>query len=107
MSARLKIPLRRFCIEAIPEQMHGVYAFWRPRTGDFIYVGKAKNLTIRKRLKSHWHRSHSKELNLWLNAFPGQIEICYLPVERDKIDRVEDILIKKWNPKTNKNQKRR
>lgn len=97
---REKLPLRRPNIEAIPEAMKGVYGIWCRTNGKCIYVGKAEN-SIQLRLKSHWRRSHNPGLRLWITEFGEYLDICYLSVKDEKIDKMETRLIRAWRPETN------
>ena len=79
----------------------GVYAFWCRTNGKCIYVGKARERPIRERLREHWNRSHNESLRLWLEAFGEILDVCYISVERGKIDALERRLIRMWNPEAN------
>ena len=89
-------------ISLIPKSLFGVYAFWNPYNGKCIYVGKAKESSIRDRLKTHWKYSHNEELRLWIAAFHAKLDICYMTAEKADIDTLERRLIKMWKPETNK-----
>lgn len=89
-------------IAQIPEDLRGIYCFWTHNR--CIYVGKADKLPIRKRLMSHYKKSHNDDLNLWLNS-SIVIEYTYLvvePADSKVIDETERIFIKKFRPVTNK-----
>lgn len=88
--------------KAIPERIVGIYVFRCRPTKTFIYVGKAKNQPLKRRLLSHWDKSHSEKLTLWLNAFGKDIDVCYRETDVTKIDRLEKLLIRKWKPEANK-----
>jgi len=98
---RNKMPLRFHNIDHMPSNITGVYAFWCRVTGKCIYVGKAKERPIQKRLKEHWRGSDIRNLQLWIQAFGQFLDICYLPVKYEKINQVEVRLIKMWHPEIN------
>ena len=93
-------------ISRIPRAIIGVYAFWRRDNGKCIYVGKAKDRPIRDRLGDHWRGSHNETLRLWIQAFGDNLDVCYTPTVRDKIDTYERRLIKAWKPEANKQYNR-
>ncbi|MDA8009044.1 MAG: hypothetical protein MPK75_04925 [Alphaproteobacteria bacterium] len=101
------MPLRFQTIDYMPRHIRGVYAFWYPDTGKCIYVGKAEKQSIRTRLMQEWQNSHNANLKLWMRVYGDSLEICYLPVKDEKIDRMESKLIRMWNPTTNIRKKRR
>lgn len=55
----------------------------------------------------HWRNSHNENLKLWINAFGKFLDICYLSVKDDKIDRMETKLIQMWHPETNTQKQRK
>ena len=89
-------------IVAIPKDVSGVYAFWCREKERCIYVGMAKDQSIRTRVLQHWRGSHNEKLNLWLREFGDYLDVCYMSVRGDRIARFEDRLIKLWNPEANK-----
>lgn len=109
-SARLKRPLTRSNINSMPHDKSGVYGFWcRNRC---IYIGKteSKDQSIRNRVMSHWIKSHNKALRDWINLHSEFLDICYIPVKRsriEKVDKLETKLIRMLNPETNNKKKRR
>lgn len=103
-----KFPLRRINIDAMDPNLHGLYGFWCRTTGKCIYVGKAEKRPIRTRLLEEWRDSHNKTLRRWISAFGDYLEVCYLPVaRRDRIDRMETMLIRAWSPEANIKKQRR
>ena len=108
-----KLPLRRSNIERMPNEP-GIYGFWCRGTGRWIYVGMARDQTVRERVMQHWGNSSNKKLNAWIRFFGDSLEICYLKIPHDKIrqlghqlDHLETRLIRMWNPETNIKKKRR
>lgn len=99
--------LSRISIERIPPDKIGVYAFWNPKNGKCIYVGKAEHQPIKERLRNHWRKAENEKLRLWIEALGAQIKICYLPLGRNKIDKYETRLIRAWNPEANIQKKRK
>ncbi len=99
---RPKFPLRRIHIETRAPDAPGLYGFWCRTNGKCIYVGKAEKQTIKARLRQEWANSHNKTLKMWISAFGNFLDFCYLPVsQRGKIDRMETMLIRAWNPEAN------
>jgi len=87
----------------MPESVVGLYAFWYRPTGRCIYIGKAKDQPIKKRLYNHWRGVSSNDtLQLWLKAFASHMDFCYISVKQDYIDRWERRLIRRWHPEANK-----
>ena len=101
------MPLSISSIERIPPSVMGVYAFWNPANGKCIYVGQAKCQPIKERLRAHWRNADNEKLRLWIQALGARIKICYLPLERGKIDKCETRLIRVWNPEANIQKKRK
>ena len=93
-------------ISQMPQGTIGVYAFWRRDNGKCIYVGQAKERPIRKRLLEHWRGSHNEALKLWIRVFGRDLDVCYLSVQRDRIDDLERRLIRALKPETNIQHKR-
>ena len=91
-------------IERIPDELIGVYSFWCNRI--CVYVGKAKNQPIKKRLSQHYMYCHNDELKLWLSS-SHLIEFKYDAVKSvDLIDVKERKTIKEFAPLTNKTLKK-
>ena len=93
-------------ISRVPRAIVGVYAFWCRDNGKCIYVGQASDRPIRDRLREHWRGSHNETLKLWIQAFGENLDVCYTPTVRDKIDTYERRLIKAWKPEANKQHNR-
>ena len=90
-------------IHSIPESIVGVYVIWCPKTDVCIYVGKAEESPVKKRLTDHWRGSHNKDLKSWLKALGNDnVEVCYRKTEKHMIDCLEKRLIHLWKPETNK-----
>ena len=92
-------------IEGIPNNVYGVYAIWSKTDGKCIYVGHAKEQSIRQRLRQHWNGSHNVKLKSWIKAFGKHLELCYVAfacIEFERISQLEKRLIKAWKPETNK-----
>lgn len=87
-------------IERVPDSIFGVYSFWSKSI--CIYVGKAKNQPIKKRLEQHYMNCHNENLRLWL-ASSHKIEFRYKSMTSiDLIDVTERKIIKDLAPLTNK-----
>jgi len=93
---------RRANIESRVPANAGIYLFWSGRL--CVYVGQAKNL--QDRLMSHWRKSHSDEINLWIAALGSHLCISYERVEVN-LGRAEQHLIDRYSPHLNKINARR
>lgn len=92
-------------IEKIPQSDKGVYAFWHRRR--CIYVGKSDQ-SIRERLRQHWNGETNQKLRRWINALGKDLDICYLRIQsKHQIDRIERHFIKRWDPETNTQHRRK
>lgn len=89
-------------INRVPESVFGVYAIWYKDKAKCIYVGKAEERPIRKRLKEHWNGSHNETLMLWIRSFSYNLYVCFMPADKAKISCLERRLIKLWKPEANK-----
>jgi excinuclease UvrABC nuclease subunit len=95
------IPFRLAAFEALPFDKHGLYSFWYKRT--CIYVGKAENSSIRKRLTEHWTKTHNDYLADWINAKGPDLRIKVKVIEtRAEIEIFERFFIRKFKPLANK-----
>ena len=94
-------------LAAIPRDIIGVYAFWFRSTGKCIYVGESTKQTIKMRLHQHWRGSHSAKLQLWMQAYGEDLNVCYAPVARNRIKKLEQRLIERWIPEANDRHKPR
>tara|TARA_Y100001954_G_C15631776_1_gene513072 strand:- start:144 stop:491 length:348 start_codon:yes stop_codon:yes gene_type:complete len=86
-------------IQKLPEDVHGIYAIWSRTT--CIYVGKAENQSLKKRLTQHYSRCHNEKLKAWINS-SHQLWFGIEPVTNlEAIDAKERNRIKKYAPLTN------
>ena len=95
-------------IATVPRDMIGVYAFRFRKTGKYVYVGKAEDRPLKKRLHDHWRKSHNETLQLWIKVFGDQLDICYASValeQRNRIGTLERRLIRLWSPEANSQHK--
>ena len=53
-------------IQKLPEDVHGIYSIWSRTT--CIYIGKAQNQSLKKRLLQHYSRCHNEKLKAWINS---------------------------------------
>ncbi|WP_423908624.1 GIY-YIG nuclease family protein [Candidatus Spongiihabitans sp.] len=104
---RNKMSFRHHNIDSIPPHIKGVYGFWCRTNGKCVYVGKAEKQSIKDRLTQHWRNSHNENLRLWIKAFGAFLDICYLSVKDNRIDKMETKLIQIWHPETNISKQRR
>ena len=103
---RTVVPWSYPSIQDVPGGMWGVYAFWCRDTGKCVYVGQAAEQQIRERLRDHWRGSHNRMLSLWIRAFGQHLSVCYAPVQKSRIDKLEQRLIRLWMPEANIRHKR-
>lgn len=96
---RRKVPFKLVHISRIPPTFFGVYSFWHKRR--CIYIGQAKSQPIRDRLYQHFKESHSDRLNDWIMAYGADLTVCYVQLEKRRIDRAERRLIKVKKPFAN------
>jgi len=99
------MPFRRHVIDRIPANARGGEGFWH--RSKCLYIGKAKDQPIKNRFKQHWNYSHNVELRRWIKAFDQHIQICYLPVDNAKINKMEKRLIQALLPETNQTNRRK
>lgn len=98
-----KLPWSHLAIVGIPDNICGVYAIWSRKNGKCIYVGQAKEQSIKQRLRQHWRGSHNEMLKSWIKVFGKELQMCYVACsEPSKIGLLEKRLIKVWKPETNK-----
>ena len=83
-----------------PADEHGLYSFWRGPI--CIYVGKAKEQALRKRLLQHYTACKNPELKLWLKSSYDVLFEYETVANNDAIDAKERKAIKKLAPLTNK-----
>ena len=105
--ARVILPWSYPTLSQMPDEISGVYAFWCRDNGKCIYVGKARDRSIRERLKTHWRGSHNEILGLWIQVFGDTLDVCYISMDTNKIDTLERRLIKAWKPEANKQHSQR
>lgn len=89
-------------IMQIPEEWAGVYIIWCHSTKVCVYVGQAKEQSIRARLLQHQRHSHNEKLNQWIRAFSKYLHVCYKQCNGAQIDALERRLIRVWKPEANK-----
>lgn len=86
-------------IQKLPEDVHGIYSIWSRTT--CIYIGKAQNQSLKKRLLQHYSRCHNEKLKAWINS-SHQLWFGVEPVTNmGSIDAKERNRIKKYAPLTN------
>ena len=83
-----------------PEHEFGVYSIWSKNI--CIYVGLAKEQSIRVRLRQHYSGSHNDILDSWIKS-SHPLWFHYESVENKKaIEAKERIRIKRFAPIANK-----
>lgn len=89
-------------IMSVPRTLVGVYVFhYGPL---FIYVGKAGDRSIQKRLGEHYNGSHNPKLAIWIRALDGDIMFSYVPCDREVIDDLERSMIQHLQPEANQHR---
>ena len=89
-------------IESLDREIRGLYVFVCRKRNKCIYVGKS--LDLKKRLTSHWRRSHNHELRQWIRHFGQMLDIRYRAVRNSTETNLEDLetrLIRSLKPKVN------
>ena len=89
-------------IMSVPQTLVGVYVLYYKSL--FIYVGKAADRPIRKRLEEHFNGSHNKKLAVWIKALDGNIMFHYVRCGKTKIDDLERSMIHHLQPTTNQHR---
>lgn len=93
-------PFNISTIEALPARAVGVYGIWY-KNQCCIYIGSAKNQSIKKRLLQHWAGSHNADLRDWLKAVSSDLNFTYIEIDQENIRQIESRLIRKLKPVTN------
>lgn len=88
-------------IRKLPPSSIGIYGFWNRNNGRCIYIGQAKDRSIKDRVHDHWRQSHNSHLSLWIRAYPKILDICYVEAAFDQVDRLEQLLIGRLRPEAN------
>lgn len=96
-----RVDLSYRAIELMPNGVIGVYAFWSKSTKRCIYIGKAKDQPIYRRLKAHLKESHNFRLRMWIKYRGADLQFCYAQVAENHVCRVEKWLIRQWRPDAN------
>ena len=104
---RMIMPLGYYNIAQIPDNIKGLYGIWYRKNNKCIYVGKAAKQSIKDRLMQEWRASHNERLKRWIKVYGNSMDVCYLQVNDDRIDKMETRLIQKWHPETNIMKKRK
>ena len=95
------IPFRLSSFELFSPDDHGLYSFWFRKT--CIYVGKAEDSSIKKRLTDHWTRTHNDYLRYWIDAKGPKLRIKTKIINNKKdIEIFERFYIRKFRPLANK-----
>ena len=96
-----QIRFTRANLDKLPPDAFGIYGVWyRKRC---IYVGKAKDQPIARRLQQHWRAAQNPDLANWLKAKGPELRIAY-QVENDKsrINELERTYIRRFQPLANR-----
>ena len=95
-----KLPFNWANIDRISDKVIGIYIFWR---GPFcLYVGKAKDQALKKRIRRHYTECHNPWLALWLKS-GHKISFSYEAVSnKASVDAKERNRIRSLKPLTNK-----
>ena len=89
-------------IMSVPRTLIGVYVFYYGSI--FIYVGKAAERPIQKRLEEHYNGSHNERLAVWIRALDGNVMFSYVSCEWARIDDLERSMIHHLQPTTNQHR---
>ena len=95
-----QIRFRLIDFDKIPHDAHGIYAIWyRQRC---VYVGQAARQTIADRLRQHWRKTHSANLQMWIDAEGANLRVAYHVVaDVATIKDCEDFFISRFEPYAN------
>ncbi len=97
--SRLRFRVKDF--DKIPPDAFGVYGLWFQQK--CIYIGKAKEQPIPRRLEQHWKGSHNLLLAAWISSKGSNLLVAYSKIkDLDRIDNFEKHCIKRFQPLTNK-----
>ena len=96
-----QLRFRKSDFNKIPDDVFGVYGLWfRKRC---IYVGKAQEQPIAKRLEQHWRGSHNSDLDAWAKAKGAELRVSYrIITQQSEISDLEEFYIKRFQPLTNR-----
>ncbi len=95
-----QLRFRAIDFDKIPQGAHGVYGIWFRQ--HCVYVGQATKQTIAERLRQHWRKTHSDNLQMWIDAEGANLKVAYLAIaEAGKIDCYERFFIKRFQPLAN------
>ena len=94
MNSMRKLQFNWANIDRIPENVIGIYIFWRGPI--CLYVGQAKEQDLKKRLNQHYRSIDSAE-NLNRDDFRFKAMAMFHP-ETDLISAVESYLIREYCP---------
>lgn len=88
----------------VPSNAFGIYGLWYGKR--CIYIGKAEEQSIARRLEQHWRGSHNPYLADWIKAMGPQLRVGYVMVEdQSEISDLEKRYIKQFQPLTNRHLK--
>ena len=91
-------PFRKDNIEYNVPTDSGIYIFWSGLL--CLYVGQALNL--QDRLFTHWRKSHSDDVNLWITALGSKLCLSYELVGKKRLSTTEQLYIDRFKPHLNK-----
>ena len=69
-----------------------------------LYVGSARDQTLKDRLKQHWRGSHSRRLGMWIRCHGKALTVEFCVVEAKNLSRIKEIeqdQINKFSPMVN------
>ena len=69
-----------------------------------LYVGSAKDQTLKERLKQHWRGSHNRRLGMWINNYGKSLTIEFCVIDEQKLSSIKEIeqsQIDKFSPMLN------
>ena len=96
-----QIGFSRASLDKLPADAFGVYGLWYGKR--CIYVGKAEDQTIARRLVQHWRGSHNPNLANWIAAKGATLRVAYAVVNnKSGIDELEQFYIRRFQPLTNR-----
>ena len=95
-----QLRFRKADFDKIPANAIGVYGLWFRRR--CIYVGKAEEQPIAKRLHQHWRGTHNFELAAWVQAKASELRVVYVVADtKSTVSSLERLYIRRFQPLTN------
>lgn len=96
-------PFAFVAINNVHQDAYGIYEIFRQNV--CLYVGMAKDQTIRERLTQHYNRCENDFLKLWIKSSYNLRFRYFIASEYDSIAKIEDQKIRYLGPICNKDRR--